>query len=122
MVGRREERRRLAEEEVGLDFFFIDIICVSKKVSMQCVEDFVNFKSLLKNNPAIQGPHDKLALKEFLSHTLTNKVFFLIFLVFHDNNIQKRIKTKKIDEATPCLGDVVDSRAVVGLGERNYHI
>ena len=34
MVGRREERRRLAEEEVGLDFFFIDIICVSKKVSM----------------------------------------------------------------------------------------
>ena len=35
----------------------------------------------------IQGPHDKLAQKEFLSHTLKNKVFFLIFLVFHDNNI-----------------------------------
>ena len=35
----------------------------------------------------IQGPHGKSVLKENLSHTLKNKVFFLIFLVFHDNNI-----------------------------------
>ena len=26
---------------------------------------------------------------------------------------------KKNDEATPCLGDVLDPRAVVGIGERN---
>ena len=70
----------------------------------------------------VYTPHGNLVLKEFLSHTLKNKVYFLIFLVFHDNNIQKRIKTKKIDEATPCLGDVVDSRAVVGLGERTLHL
>ena len=43
----------------------------------------------------IQGPHGKSVLKENLSHTLKNKVFFLIFLVFHYNNIEKRIKTKK---------------------------
>merc|ERR1711860_440616 len=70
----------------------------------------------------IQGPHGKLVQKENLSHTLKNKVFSLIFLVFHDNNILKRIKTKKIDEATPCLGDVMASRAVVGLGERTLHL
>ena len=70
----------------------------------------------------IQGPHGNLAQKENLSHTLKNKVLSLIFLVFHDDNISKRIKTKKIDEATPCISDVVDSRAVVGLGERNLHL
>ena len=32
------------------------------------------------------------------------------------------MKTKKIDEATLCLGDVLNSRAVVGLGERNLHL
>ena len=31
-------------------------------------------------------------------------------------------RQKRIDEATPCFGDVVDSRAVVGLGERNLHL
>ena len=35
----------------------------------------------------IQGPHDKSAQKEFLSYTLKNTVFFLIFLVFHYDNI-----------------------------------
>ena len=42
----------------------------------------------------------------------------MIFLVFHDNNIEKRIKTKKLDEATPCLGDTLEYSVVVGLGER----
>ena len=41
----------------------------------------------LQNLKQLQGPHGKLVLKEFLSHTLKNKVFFLIFLVFHDNII-----------------------------------
>ena len=62
----------------------------------------------------IQGSHVKSAQKEFLSHTLKNKVN--IFFVFH-NNIWKRIKTKENYEASPCLGDMLDSRAVVGLGE-----
>merc|ERR1711860_222335 len=66
----------------------------------------------------IQGPHGKLVQKENLSHTLKNKVFSLIFLVFHDNNILKRIKTNKIDEATLCFGDTLDYSVVVGLGER----
>ena len=43
------------------------------------------FQNLIKK--VLQGPHGKSVLKEFLSHTLKNKVFFLIFLVFHDNNI-----------------------------------
>ena len=45
---------------------------------------FVHFVLVFNN---VQGPHDKSAQKEFLSHTLKNKVFFFIFLVFHDNNI-----------------------------------
>ena len=40
-----------------------------------------------KINSVLQGPHGKLVQKENLSHTLKNKVFFLIFLIFHDNNI-----------------------------------
>ena len=60
-----------------------------------------------------------MVLKENLSHTHKNKVFFLIFLVFHDNNILKRIKTNKIDEATLCFGDTLDYSVVVGLGDRN---
>ena len=31
---------------------------------------------------------------------------------------QGRHKTRKIDKTTLCLGDVLDSRAVVGRGER----
>ena len=41
----------------------------------------------VKNGSNIQGPHDKLAQKEFLSHTLKNKVIILIFLVLLENNI-----------------------------------
>ena len=40
-------------------------------------------------NGPVQGPHGKLVQKENLSHTLKNKVFFLIFLVFHDIYIEE---------------------------------
>ena len=53
-----------------------------------------------------------------LSHTL-KKSYQLDIFILHENDIQKRIKKKKIDEATRCLGDVLDSRAVVGPRERN---
>ena len=66
----------------------------------------------------VQGRQNKSAQKEFLSHTLKNKVISLIFFVLHYNDIYKRIKKKKLDEATLCLRDLLDSRAVVGLGER----
>ena len=63
----------------------------------------------------IEGKYRVVTInKEFLSYTLKNKVI-IFFFVLHENYIDK----KKRDKATPCLGDVLDSRAVVGLGERN---
>ena len=65
----------------------------------------------------IEGKYRVVTInKEFLSYTLKNKVI-IFFFVLHENYIDK----KKRDKATPCLGDVLDSRAVVGLGERNLH-